>query len=93
MTLTDDTGKLRDLRYTVMDLPENELLAIIRAMSREELIEWLCWNDRNGVYRDEDSLAEFGNVMTKTEGEEIMFRQIMSERDDWDGKMDGKQVY
>ena len=93
MTLTDDTGKLRDLRYTVMDLPENELLAIIRAMTREELIAWLCWNDRNGVYRDEDSLAEFGNVMTKAEGEEIMFRQIMSERDDWDGKMDGKQVY
>jgi hypothetical protein len=25
---------------------------------RLSLIEWLCWNDRNGVYRDEDSKAE-----------------------------------
>lgn len=92
MTLTN-AEKLQDVRYTVMDLPENELLAAVRSMAREELIEWLCWNDRNGVYRDEDSLAEFGNVMTKAEGEEIMFRQIMSERDDWDGTMDGRQIY
>ena len=85
--------KHQDIRYLVMDLPENELLNVVRSMSREELIAWLSWNDRNGVYRDEDSLAEFGNVMTKAEGEEIMFRQIMSERDDWDGKMDGRQIY
>lgn len=81
-----------DSRYAVMDLPENEILAAVRAMPRKELIEWLCWNDRNGVYRDEDSLRELGNVMTKEEGEEIMFRQIMSDRDEWDGTMDGKPI-
>lgn len=81
-----------DLRYAVMDLPEDKLLVLVRGMGREELIDWLSWNDRNGIYRDEDSLAEFGNVMTKEEGEEIMFRQIMSEREDWDGKMDGRQI-
>lgn len=26
--------------------------------SREELIGWLCWNDRNGIYSDADSDAE-----------------------------------
>ena len=72
-----------DLRYVAMDLPEDQLLTEVRAMSREQLIDWLCWNDRNGVYRDDDSMAEFGNVMTKEEGEEIMFREIMSERGDW----------
>lgn len=81
-----------DPRYAVMDLSADELLSHVRTMSREELIEWLCWNDRNGVYRDEDSLLEFGNAMTKAEGEEIMFRQIMSDRDDWDGMMDGKKI-
>jgi len=70
MTLTN-AEKLQDVRYTVMDLPENDLLSVVRAMAREELIEWLCWNDRNGVYRDGDSLAEFGEIMTKAEGEEI----------------------
>lgn len=93
MSLLTEPEKRQDVRYIVMDLPENELLNVIRSMNREELIAWLSWNDRNGVYRDEDSLAEFGNVMTKAEGEEIMFRQIMSERDDWDGTMDGRQIY
>ncbi|WP_188507888.1 hypothetical protein [Parapedobacter pyrenivorans] len=80
-------------RYSLMTLPEDRLLTEVRAMSREQLIDWLSWNDRNGIYRDEDSLAEFGNLMTKEEGEEIMFRQIMSERDGWDGRMDSKQIY
>lgn len=26
--------------------------------TREQLIEWLVWNDGNGVYTDEDSIAE-----------------------------------
>ncbi|WP_164675168.1 hypothetical protein [Anditalea andensis] len=37
-------------------------------LSREELIDRLCWNDPNGIYRDEDSLNELGNVMTLEEG-------------------------
>jgi hypothetical protein len=40
------------------------------------LIEWLSWNDRNGVYRDEDSLAEFGNILSKEEAIEIVTNQI-----------------
>lgn len=92
MTLLTEPRKDQDVRYIVMDLPENELLNLVRCMSRQELIVWLSWNDSNGVYRDKDSMAEFGNVMTKEEGEEIMFRQIMSERDDWDGTMDGKRI-
>lgn len=32
--------------------------------SRELLIAWLCWNDRNGCYSDEDCMAEWGEVMT-----------------------------
>lgn len=26
--------------------------------TREDLIQWLLWNDRNGVWSDEDSTAE-----------------------------------
>jgi hypothetical protein len=40
------------------------------------LIEWLCWNDRNGVYKDDDSLQEFGNIVSKEEAIEIITRQI-----------------
>jgi hypothetical protein len=45
-------------------------------MSRAHLIEWLCWNDQNGVYRDEESLAEFGEILSKEEAYWIALRQI-----------------
>ncbi|PRY89832.1 hypothetical protein [Mongoliibacter ruber] len=60
-----------------LDLPENELKESIHQLSRDEIINWLCWNDKNGIYRDKDSLAEFGNMMTLEEGREIMIRQIL----------------
>ena len=45
-------------------------------MVQIRLIEWLCWNDRNGVYKDEDSMREFDNVLSKDEAIEIINRQI-----------------
>jgi len=45
-------------------------------MSRESLIEWLCWNDRNGCYRDEQSIAEMGEIMTYNEALEVALEQI-----------------
>jgi hypothetical protein len=62
--------------YTIMDLKGDILLNELNSWSRLDLIEWLSWNDRNGVYKDEDSLAEFGNVLSKEEAIEIMTRQI-----------------
>ena len=46
------------------------------SLTREELISWLIWNDPNGVYRDEQSLQEFGQIITKDEALEIALRQI-----------------
>lgn len=40
------------------------------------MIEWLCWNDSNGVYRYKQSLSEFGKIMEKEEAMEIITRQI-----------------
>ena len=45
-------------------------------MNREELIGWLVWNDQNGVYRDEESLAEFSEILSKEEAYWIALRQI-----------------
>ena len=58
-------------------------------MSRHEIIDWLSWNDRNGIYNDEDSLDEFGNILSKEEGEKIIFRKLMREQEGWDGTMNG----
>jgi hypothetical protein len=40
------------------------------------------WNDPNGIYSDEDSLKEFGSIMTMEEGLEIMLRHAKENRVD-----------
>lgn len=71
--------KTRHPFYTIMDLKGDVLFNELNSWSRLDLIEWLCWNDSNGVYKDEDSLAEFDNVLSKEEAIEIMTRQITHE--------------
>lgn len=64
--------------YEIMDLPQEQLDAFLKHTSRLEIIDWLQWNDPNGVYRDEDSMREFDNVLGKEEGIEIIKRQILN---------------
>ncbi|SDY03832.1 hypothetical protein [Flavobacterium degerlachei] len=68
--------KARHPYYTIMALKNDNLLNELNTWSRLELIKWLSWNDKNGVYKDEDSLAEFDNILSKEEAIEIMARQI-----------------
>ncbi len=44
-------------------------------MNREQLIEWLCWNDPNGVYRDEDSIRDGMEVLSYEEAYELYLNQ------------------
>jgi hypothetical protein len=62
--------------YEIMDLSSDDLYRFLTSCSRHDLINWLEWNDPNGVYNDIDSFREFGNVMSKDEGVEIIMRQI-----------------
>ncbi|MGF7075103.1 hypothetical protein [Mucilaginibacter sp. 3215] len=61
-------------------LEEDKLLLLVDGMSREDIIEWLSWNDPNGIYKDEHSLKELGNTMTREEGLEILLRQVGENR-------------
>lgn len=69
--------KLNHPYYMLMELRGEELEAELYSWSRLDLIQWLCWNDRNGIYKDEDSLREFGNIVSKEEAIEIISRQII----------------
>ena len=62
--------------YEVMDLAEANLDMFLKQTPREEIIDWLQWNDPNGVYADNASLTEFGNILSKEDGVEIMKRQV-----------------
>ena len=75
-TFISEDEKARHPYYKLMELRGTALNAELNTWSREDLIEWLCWNDKNGVYRDKDSLQEFGNTVSKEEAIEIITRQI-----------------
>jgi hypothetical protein len=60
-----------------MDLSKEKLQVELNSWSRFDLINWLAWNDRNGIYKDEDSLFEMGNILGKAEAIEIITRQIL----------------
>ena len=68
--------KARHPYYKLMELSGDTLTDELKGWSREDLIAWLCWNDRNGVYKDAESLQEFGNTVSKKEAIEIITRQI-----------------
>ena len=72
----NEERKLAHPFYKLMELSGNKLHIELNSWSRVDLIEWLCWNDRNGVYKDDDSLREFENILSKDEAVEIITRQI-----------------
>ena len=76
-TYINQEEKLKHLNYKLMELKGHALETELNTWSRIDLIEWLCWNDRNGVYKDEESLCEFGNTVSKDEAIEIITRQII----------------
>lgn len=63
-----------------VEISEEELITLVNRLERQDIIEWLMWNDRNGVYSDESSIREFGQVISKEEGIEIMLRQAEENR-------------
>lgn len=68
--------KVKHPYYKLIELKGEALETELITWSRLDLIEWLCWNDSNGVYNDEDSMREFNNILSKEEAIEIITRQI-----------------
>jgi hypothetical protein len=54
---------------------ENVTIEDLQTFNREQLIAWLSWNDRNGIYTDEDSEREGFEPITLEEAKEIAIRQ------------------
>lgn len=76
LTFVEEARKLSHPYYKIMELKGDELKNTLLQWSRTELIEWLSWNDHNGVYRDEQCLQEFGEIITKELAMEMMMNQI-----------------
>lgn len=65
---------------SIVDAPDSVLNSFFEMVTRNEVISWLSWNDKNGVYKDTQSLKEFGNILSKQDAIEIMRRQIEGNR-------------
>lgn len=80
MTNFNEHLKLSSWNYQIMELENEALRKELETCSRQTIINWLQWNDRNGIYADDLSFQEFGSIMTREEGMEIMIRQIEENR-------------
>ena len=69
----------KDWRQLFITMRGKELKKEISFLSRKQIISWLEWEDPDGVYSDADSRREFGSVMSRKEGVEIMTRHIEEE--------------
>lgn len=52
---------------------------LIRTGTREQIIDWLCWNDPNGTYTDGDCATEGIAITTLERAKECIRHQIMSD--------------
>jgi N-acetylmuramoyl-L-alanine amidase CwlA len=66
----------RHPNYRLMFLSSQQLVDELSNWKRDDIIEWLKWNDPNGIYRDEESLAEMGNIMTYDEAVKLIMKQV-----------------
>ena len=72
----NEEEKLRHPYHKIMELSGDKLQLELNLWSRENLIKWLSWNDKNGIYKDEESLMEIGKKICKEEAMEIITEQI-----------------
>ncbi|MFM8397829.1 MAG: hypothetical protein ACKOAH_08355 [Pirellula sp.] len=53
-------------------------MALLSSGTREDIIAWLVWNDRNGVYTDKDSELEDYPPLTLESARDLM-RKVLDE--------------
>ncbi|REA63577.1 hypothetical protein DSL64_03800 [Dyadobacter luteus] len=64
--------------FDIMELSPEDLHRFLALTPREEIIDWLQWNDAGGIYNDRDSINEFGDILSSEEAMEIVKRQIVN---------------
>ena len=51
-------------------------LELLSSGTREDIIAWLVWNDRNGIYTDEHSVLEDYPPLTLESARELMRKAL-----------------
>ena len=56
---------------------ESAMVDALNSGDRESLIYWLCFNDRNGIYSDEDCRAEGQRPLTEDEARMVLAAMLV----------------
>jgi Ni/Co efflux regulator RcnB len=73
-------------------LEEADIRREVEKLSRDTLIDMLQWNDRNGVWRDQDNISEGYEPLTKDEAVEWVVKFTLESRHT-SQKFDGKVAF
>ncbi len=82
----------KDWRYRLLDLKDKTLFDTLSLMKRQELLQWLQWNDCNGVYADYDCVRIGIPLFTKEQALTTVYHHIMRDHESWDGYMDKEYI-
>jgi hypothetical protein len=63
-------------QYQIINFCGEEIKHEISKLTRKDIIDWLQWNDSNGIYHEEQSSHKLGDIIGSEEGVEIMLRQM-----------------
>lgn len=85
--IISESDRPSDWRYQLMELKDDLLLSNINTLSREQLVEWLAWNDVHGLFSDEDCIAEGLTPLSLEQARMCVYAVIMRNHADWDGFM------
>lgn len=69
--------ELIELEY--MSHGREALIKALESLDRDELIRLCEWNDHNGIWRDEDCLAEFDKVFPSEDYRYYIFNWLTEE--------------
>lgn len=54
----------------ISDLPQ------VKKWKRQNILNWLSWNDKNGIYQDKEAKQEGYKPMTKKEALDVITRIV-----------------
>lgn len=70
------TSNIYSSNESLFELNAKELASVLKSWKRNQIIDWLCWNDPSGIYTDQNSKQEGFSKLTKQAGIEIIARHV-----------------
>lgn len=71
----------QDWRYELLTMEDKVLFDKLILLKRNELLDWLQWNNYNGNYSDQDCIKKGIPLFTKMQAVAMVYHQIMYDQE------------